>query len=177
MRDIFRKTRLKIYRHHSSRCKNLRTPWDRRLMERNMQRWRERCIEWATHGESKIHFIRTRSTFKEGRRFLAGERNYNASSWMHQATSQRTATMHVCVLRIIVCVCMCVWAGLLELSSAYLRCTMHSLSLPTLGKARRGEFLAISFVCAEEFAFMIIERENFGGGWLCKYTRMLRKRY
>lgn len=73
----------------------------------------------------RSYILDTHGSCKEGG-FSLMRRNYDASSWMFQATSQRTAS--TCVL---VCVCVCVWVGLLELGSAYLRCTMHSLSLPT----------------------------------------------
>jgi len=87
-----------------------------------------------------------------------------------QATLQRTASMCVCV-------CACVWADLLELGSAYLRCTMHSLLLPTPSATWQGEAKANStisfffFMCkARKKKSFAIHREgkqmNLNGEWL-----------
>jgi len=91
------------------------------------------CRARWTRGESKIH-SRTRSmqgVQGGGRRLVSREESQRVLVDVPRDVSRRTAaTPPRARAR----------AGLLELGSAYLRCAMHSLSLPTsraVGKARR----------------------------------------
>jgi len=106
-------------------------------MGRYMQRRRERMHRMSDAWRIE-NSLCSSATFK-GRRFLAAERNYNASSRMHQATSQRTATMRARVPCIIACVYVRVCERV-SLSSvvhiSVVRCTLFRC-LRLVGKARR----------------------------------------
>lgn len=73
-----------------------------------------------------------------------------------------------CIVHYCMRVRACVWAGLLELSSAYLRCTMHSLSLPTLG--RQGEANSSLYRSSARKNSLLRSSRRTLGGWLSKYN-------
>lgn len=131
-----------------------------------MQRRRERMHRMSDAWRIE-NSLCSSATFKEGRRFLAAERNYVLADApgdvAKDSDDARACTVHYCMR-----VRACVWAGLLELSSAYLRCTMHSLSLPTLG--RQGEANSSLYRSSTRKNSLLRSSRRTLGGWLSKYN-------